>query len=113
MTVVLRLFCSHASYLLPHKVHQLIAYLHSKDKFIRKNGRQGEEQTSVPAPNIDDRHSFSFQTVLSRLFVEGGVFDGVAVCFEVVLGAASEVQRVVGLPIDVGVVRGVGKRRGI
>lgn len=113
MIVVLWLLGSHPSDLLGHKVNQLISNLHPQDKFIREDRSQPKEQSAVSTPNINHGDSFSFQTVAARLLVEGRVLDRVAVSFEIALGRASEVQRIVGFPIDVGVVGRVWEGSGV
>jgi hypothetical protein len=113
MIVFLRLLGAHASDFFADEVDQLIPDLHAKDEFVGEKRGQCEEESSVSAANIDNRYIFPFETVVSGLFVEGRVLDGVAGGLETVLLGATKVEGEVCFPIDVGMMRRVGIRCGV
>jgi len=99
--------------LLRDEVDQFVPDLHSQDELIGEERGETEEQTSVPAPHIDDGDVFAVERIIPGLFVEGGVLYGVAVGLVILVVSGMVVEGVMALPVDEGVMGGEGEGRGI
>ena len=113
MTVVVRLFCSHPSDLLSHKINQFIPNFHPQNQLLWEKRSQCKKKSSVSTTNIHNRYLLFPQRIVPLIFIEGGMFDSIAVSFEIVLGCHSKVKGKMPSPVNKGMMGWIGKRSSI
>jgi hypothetical protein len=113
MVKLVRFLDSVPSNLFSHKVHQLIPNLKPQKQLVRQNRGKSKKQPSIATANINNSDILVIETIVSRRLVEGRVLDCIAVGSVVLFWSASEVEGVMGLPINKGVVGWEGERSGV
>lgn len=102
-----------SSDLLSHEIHHFVSDFHSQDQLAGEEQRKSKQETSIAASHIDDRYIVAIHTIVPGLFVEGRVLNSIAVGFMIFFLAALEEIRVMGPPINKGMMRRIRKRRAV